>query len=81
MPRKYAPKGDQRCAACGRKGHNSRSPLCPASLAKAAGAKWGRAFDRELEARADRLAALASPADAVLLIKEAARAATEMVAS
>jgi hypothetical protein len=60
MPRKYVPKGNQRCTACGRKGHNSKNPLCPESVGNASAVKGARADVREAQAE------LAGPAGAEL---------------
>jgi hypothetical protein len=50
MPRTYVPKKTQGCVACGARGHNARSPLCPVRVAKASAAAVLHAFVRELEA-------------------------------
>jgi hypothetical protein len=68
--RKYSPKATQRCSNCDRRGHNSRSKLCPSRVASECVAQGLVAFANELERKGGH-------GDII----EAARAAAEAVSS
>lgn len=85
------PKGNSRCGACGRLGHNAKNPLCPDSVAKAAAAKALRAFSIAMGSGRDNpeiTAGLVPQPDGSLhryatveMVQRAALSAAEKVAS
>jgi hypothetical protein len=85
------PKGNAFCGSCGRRGHNSRNPLCPDRIARAAAKLAGEmAAGLALTALADELQARGADTssrnggqarNAIRSVVQAARAAAQKVGS